>query len=350
MLEVGEAAGPIAAEAAIGCSTGLDHFGGEYVLAAVQDRGPTRVSLAITDRRTICSGWAKNSGKGTLRFCIPHAELARVELKQRMLSNHFRLVHSSGSEHKVSMPVVTEQLGRFYSALVEVPASRRVPANSGVPQPTATDPAACRAVTELLAFDDAPVRAILALTGERVHTGQLDATTGYDFACRALLLHRSTVSGPGFNAQQWLSPLCASDLVQVMAHFYGPPYHQQHSGSWGLFDFRLDNPNSAGAGSAVVTALGVASYLTLGVGFSPARVVGRQLAKPPALTGFRLVCSDMPSSTAYALQVRGAGLELSNVPLAVWIHQRANHMAQMVLHRRAAYGWALDFHTLISAK
>src|SRR5688572_30082223 len=80
-------------EAITGSGVGIDLHAGERILASAlfvdRPRGyEHRLALAITDRRSSLSGWSDISGPGTLshrRFSLPHAELARVEVKSGML-------------------------------------------------------------------------------------------------------------------------------------------------------------------------------------------------------------------------------------------------------------------------
>lgn len=352
-LAVVQGAPELGAEAVAGCGQGLDHYGGEHIIAAALlrelPRGyEHRVSLAITDRRTIVNGWSSiKGGYNELRFSIPHPALARVEVKQGMLSNCVKLFTHDGQERQLIFPAATQMLGQLYQAMAYVHPQARVAPPIALPQPSADDPAAARAAEAALWRLDPQASRALAHVDQLTRGGQIDAASGYDFVCRMLLTHRSAMGGPGHNGQAWISAMSAKDLGHTFTNIFGAPtQYQVGQDGWAWHEFRLD-PQRDPLGGAL-TALGVAAYVGLGVGFSPGRAIAHQMMKRTPITSIRVGIRDANACSMYLVQGPKGGLEHSDANMAHRLHQALIHSAYKVLDRRAVLGWTVDYHQLFA--
>ncbi len=344
---------PIAAEAVAHSGVGLDHFNGEYILAAMLQRETPRgyehrLCGAITDRRLIVGGWSSIiGGYNDTRFSVGHADVAQAEWKATAFQNHLKLTTHQGQLHTVTFPAATKHLGPMYQQMASVPPQLRVTPGAPMPQPSAEDPAGCLAVGGALWREDPRASAMLATVDQQVRAGQLDPAAGYDLAGRVLLLHRSALSGPGGNGHQWLSPLSSGDLVHLMASFLGAPMQLQplyqgfHS-----YQFRVD-PQRDALGP-VLTGLGIAAYVGLGVGFSPGKVIAHQMMQKKPLTEFRLSVGDATGCSMYTLDGPKGRLENGEGMYAHGLHQALIHSAYTVLERRVHYGWQVDYASLFA--
>lgn len=341
----------IAAEAVAGCGLGLDHFNGEHVLAAMLQRETPRgyehrLTCAITDRRTVVSGWSSiKGGYNDTRFTIPHAEIARVVVKDSLLANYVKLYSVRGSEHMLTFASATKLLGPLYEALGSLHPQARVAPSLPLPLPSPDDPAACAATNHSLWRPDPAITAALGHIDRLVREGGIAPASGYDFACRLLLLHRSAISGPGSNGVSWLSPMSGGDLARTVGSMFGPPVqHQDTPDGWSWYHFRVDPQRDEL--SPVLTGLGVAAYVGLGVGFSPGGLIAHQMMKREPLTGFRLGAMDTSACCMYSLDGPRGRLEQCEAMFAHQLHQAMIHSAYRVLERRCICGWETDYSGL----
>lgn len=355
-LALFEHATGIASEAVAGCGVGVDHYTGEHVLAAALGRETPRgyehrLCLAITDRRTILSGWSSiKGGHNGTGFSMGHEQLARVESKATMLANYVRLFDHQGTSRDLTFPQVTDVLGRFYAALAQLPPQARMSAPLPMPQPSPEDPAGLRAVAHGLWREDPAATQILAHVDRLVYGGQVDPASGYDFACRVFLAHRSAVSGPAMSpglGRVWLSPMSAADLGHTFVSIYGRPAdYQVAPDGWAWHDFHL-NPERDYL-DATLSALGVAAYIGLGVGFSPGRVIAHHLMKREPITKLRVGVHEGQACSHYVVDGPRGRLELSDANMAHRLHQALIHSSYRVLERRALLGWGVDYHALFA--
>lgn len=354
-LAVQQAAGTIGAEAVAGCGWGLDHFGGEHVLASALHRWTPRsyehrLSLAITDRRTIVSGWSSiKGGFNDIRFSIPHELIQGVEVKDGLLENCVKL-HANGRVHELTFPDGIKILGAFYSALANVPPNARVSPPFPLPAQTADDPSGARAAAGGLWRQDPLAGQALAHIEHLVASGQIDAGSGYDFVCRLLLAHRSSIGGPGGGVpgqtgQVWLSPMSATDLGHTLVGIYGRPVqYQVAADGWAWHEFRID-PNRDYLGG-VLTALGVAAFVGIGFGFSPGRVIADRLMRRDPITGLRIGVLEGSACSMYLVDGPRGRLENSDANMLHRLHQALIHSSYRVLERRASLGWQVDYSRL----
>ncbi|MGC4079462.1 MAG: hypothetical protein QM702_20965 [Rubrivivax sp.] len=333
-------AGPIGAEAIGGSGVGLDLFAGERVLASCfmrdtpKEWADHRLSCAITDRRTSLSGWSSITGMGTLndkRFSVLHTDVQRVEVKSGMLSNHVSLFTAQG-KHDLTFPKIEGTLGAFYNMLVRMPyEQRREP-----PTPFDEPPPA-----HALWAHDPPAYAMLE--GAARHGGE----TAKDFTARVLLAHRARVTGPGMNDGWWISPMAARDLGHTLARIFGQAVaHAQPSPGVEHLDFRIDPRRDPL--DAAVTALGVASYLALGVGYSLGGAIAKSLREKAPVTFLRVAFSDRKAHSGYQLYTNIATLERADALMAHKLHQILAAASYDVLARRIERGWDVPYHALFS--
>gem|GEM_PF-3940736 len=351
-LALHDQAGPIGAEAVAGCGWGLDHFGGEHVLAAALSRSTPkryehRLTLAITDRRTIVNGWSSTKGGlNDIRFCVPHDLITRVEVKDGILANHVKLF-VGGQVYELGFTEITEPLGKLFTALAQLHPQARSAPPIPLPEVSATDPAAARAGAQSLWRQDPPINQAMIHIDQLVSGGQIEAASGYDFVCRLLMAHRSAIAGPGGSpalGQTWLSPMSAQDLGHTLVGIYGPPAHYQVTDGWAWHQFRID-PNRDYLG-AVLSALGVAAFVGLGFGFSPGAAIAHQLLKRDPITSIRVGIRDGSACSMYVVEGPRGKLENSDANMAYRLHQALIHSAYRVLERRCVLGWAVEHAAL----
>ena len=212
-LALFDAAGRIGAEAVAGSGSGLDHFRGERVLAAMRLRETPRghehrLSCAITDRKTVLSGWSSTKGGfNPSRFAVAHAELVRIESKDSMLSSHVTLFTAQG-KHPLTFVKATGMLAQFYRAmLAQIPPDARVEPPTAWTRTTREDPSGARSAAAELYVDDPSIRSILETLDEAVRSGRAPASDAHEMVRRVVLAHRSAVGGPGAGPRGWISPM-----------------------------------------------------------------------------------------------------------------------------------------------
>lgn len=352
-LVLGAQACPIAAEAVAHSGVGLDHFHGEYILAAMLQRETPRgyehrLCGAITDRRLIVGGWSSIiGGYNDTRFSVAHADVSQAEWKASAFQNHLKLTTHQGQLHTVTFPAATKHLGPLYQQLTSLPPQARVAPGAPMPQPSTGDPAGCLAIGGALWREDPGVSAMLAHLDQQVRAGQLDPSAGYDLAGRLLLLHRSAMSGPGGNGQQWLTPLSSSDLVHLLASIFGAPmqlqplYQGYHS-----YQFRVD-PQRDALGP-VLSGLGVVAFVGLGIGFSPGKLIAHHMMQKKPMTEFRVSVADATGCSMFLLDGPKGRLENGEGMFNHQLHQALIHSSYGVLHGRVHRGWGVDYSALFT--
>lgn len=345
-----DAAVPIGAEAVAGSAVGLDHWAGERVLCGALLRltpkgHEHRLALAVTDRRTAVGGWSDIKGNfNGKRLSIPHAELVRTDSKTGLLSTHLGLVTARGkSEITLSSTAGITMLDGFYRALTtQVPRAARVEPPVPFPAPSADDPTAVRAARDGLWFDDPGATRMLDVLAHRAATPGAEPEAILDSVRRVVLAHRSRGGGPGMRDGLWASPMSVPDFGSTLVRIYGNPQkHTEVQPGVYAVDFAFDPKRDP-----LVTAadgLGVASYLVLGVGFSPTSIVGGAIAeammRKDPVRQVRFVFGDRGGFTGYQLLTPNRVLEDHDAAMAHRIHQVLLHIGYMVLERRCAMGW-----------
>lgn len=351
-LELFEAAARVGAEAVSGSGAGLDHFAGERVLASVFFRDTPkgyehRLACAITDRRTCLSGWSSMSGPGDLnkhRFALAHAELQRAEVKRSLLSNLVALFGPAG-KHELPFVDALDVLGPFYQALAQqLPPHARVEPPTPFVEASEGDPSGAASAARSLWFDDPAAREMLSVLEQGAHAMGIELAG--DLVRRVVLAHRSRAGGPGMVEGRWLSPMSAQDFGHTLVRIYGPPMaHAQPQPGVDQLDFRID-PRRDPLGAAV-TALGLASYVALGVGFSPGKVIAGALLRRQPVTQLRVMFAEGPGLTAYRLLAPARNLEECDSMMAHALHQTLIAASYRVLYQRCHAGWGPSYDELM---
>jgi hypothetical protein len=352
-LQLFDAATPIGAEALAGAGVGLDLHNGERVLAAVLSRETPkghehRLAAAITDRRTVLSGWSSTKGgHNNTRGNVLHSDIQRIDTKDSMLSSHVTLIGSQGKV-ELTFPPVTAMLATFYRSMVDqIPPHARIEPNTPLLWPSHQDRVGLSAAGVALWVNDSDAQRMLGTIASSFASGQVNQQVAADFAARVVLAHRARASGPGMVNGQWVSPMCAQDLGMTLARVFGTPTaHTQPQPGWESLDFAVD-PSRDPIGTAV-SALGVASWAALGVGFAPGKMLAGALLKKQPITQVRVVFGDTGSFCSYLLYYPGGNLEVGDAMMAHQLHQLLIHMSYDVLHRRVQYGWNMPYHELVS--
>ncbi|MBI2894688.1 MAG: hypothetical protein HYY06_14130 [Deltaproteobacteria bacterium] len=354
-----DAAVPIGAEAVAGSGVGLDHFAGERVLAGALLRltpkgHEHRLALAVTDRRTALGGWSDIKGNfNGKRFSIPHTELLSTDSKTGLLSAYLGLVTARGKEE---VPLVStdgmKMLDGFYKTLlVQIPPEARVEPATPWPAPAPDDPAGARTAAQSLWFQDPAAARMLETLDGNVRAGRMEPAIAVDLVGRVVLAHRARAGGPGMRDGLWISPMSALDLGCTLAGIYGPPraHGEPHPGVYSA-DFELDPRHDP-----LLTALdglGVASYVVLGVGFSPTKLIGGAIAealmRKDLVRQLRFVFGDRQGFCGYQVQTPGRIFEDHDAAMAHRLHQTLGHFAYSVLERRCALGWQPAYSELFA--
>lgn len=345
-----DGAAPIGAEAIAGCGVGLDHFAGERVLCAyllrVTPKGHEhRLALAFTDRRTVLGGWSDIKGNfNGKRFSIAHAELQRVVADKGMMASSLDFFGPAG-KHEVplnSAPGLEMLAGLYQTMLTEVPPAARVEPPTAFPAPADDDPAGARAALQGLWYADPAATRMLELLDRKVRAGEHTPAIAADLVGRVVLAHRSLMGGPGMREGLWVSPMSAADLGDTLVRIYGAPRaHADVQPGVHSVDFEFD-PQRDPLFTAI-DGLGVASYLVLGVGFSPTGLIGGAIAgalmRKDPVRYLRFVFGDRPGCAGYQIQTPGRVLEDHDAALAHRIHQTLLRLGYAVIERRCATGW-----------
>lgn len=342
-VAVQDAACQIGAEAVGGSGVGLDLYAGERVIAALLMRNTPRhyehrLAVAVTDRRTAVSGWSSIKGNHNGKSSsLLHAHLQRVEAKDSLLSTYVRLF-GPGVTLELSITDHTRKLEQLYQGMQMIPPPLRAEPPTPFVTPSEEDPSGARTAAMQLWRPDPPAADMLRAVGELVHAGQIDPQAGADLVRRIVLAHRSSCDGPAMQDGIWLSPMSADDLGFTLRHVFGAPAAQRQvaPGRW-AFDFYVP-PGSDPLGKAL-TALGVASYLTIGFGYSVGGVIADQLMKKEPFTRFTVELADLPSACGYRLYTPAGPIEREEALFAHSFHQTLIATAYRVLERRAHVGW-----------
>lgn len=355
-LAVFEAAADVGAEAVAGSATGLDHFAGERILASVfmreQPRGHDhRLACAITDRRTCLSGWSSMTGALSLnqhRFSLLHADLQRVEAKNTMLTKRLALVGPNGP-HEMLYPDAIDVLARFYQTLAtRVPPEQRVEPPTPFVVPGEDDPSGALGAARALWVDDPAAREMLESIDRGARNGSMEPATAQDLAGRVVLAHRTRAGGPGMYEGRWISPMSAQDFGHSLVEIYGPPMaHAQPQPGVDQLDFQID-PRRDPLGAAA-TALGVASYIGLGVGFRPGRALADAMTKRKPVTQLRVMFADRPGHTGYRVFTPSGDLAYADSMMAHAFHRTLGAVSYRALEARCRAGWHPSYQELFGA-
>lgn len=345
---------PFSGEVVASCGVGLDHFAGEQVLAAALLRETPRgyehrLLWAVTQQRTLIGGWSSTKGGyNDRRISLPHPELVRVESKKGLFDRCVKL-YSPRGEEDLGFESGSRILAPFYEALIQLPAQQRTAPPLPFPQASAEDPAGAQAASQGFGCEDPPALALLVRLDEAVRAGQIESSVGYDLSCRILLAHRSMLGGPGIahGPGTWLSPLSPDDLGHVLVGILGAPMHHNVDGEgWTWLSFPFDAKHT-GLNKAVA-AVGIASFLGLGVGLSPGKMIAHKMLEREPLTMIHVGFRASSSSTAYMIRGPQGSLEYTDAMVAHQLHQALIHATPSVLERRCALGWVPSYPELWS--
>lgn len=346
--------GPLASRAVAYAGAGLDLVGGEYPLAAIatydDQRGfEHRLGVVITTTRTIMGGWSSIKGQlNDVRNVVGHDEIVRVDAKAGMLAQHCDVITTRGPQKfVVPFAYFPEIEGFFRGVLALSPADRR---DAGAPlaQPSAADPTAAESAIAGLWCDDTRAAELLRAIAGYAAAGRLAVEHAIDFVGRVTLAHRAAAMGPAAYGTAFLSPLSADDLGNLLVGALGTPlgYATVAQGTHAL-EFRYDPQRDQL--SPALAALGIASFVGLGIGFSPGRMIAAEMMRKPRLDVIRIVYADVAGGCAYEIFGNGRRLELTEGELAHALHQLVIHSALGVLERRVHMGWQVPYAELFSA-
>lgn len=355
-LEVGlfgNAAGP-AARAAAYAGCGIDVAHGECLLAGIythdEHRGfEHRLVGAVTSRRTIFGGYSTVKGHlNELRGSVDHDEVIGFEAKTGLVSAKCEVLTTRGPLNFLGLWSRFPEIEVFFRGLLQLPMGQRGEPPMPLAAPTHDDPTGAHAALAQLWFPDDRTHALLAATIDAVHRGAIDVASAADLVARIQIAHRSTCSGVAAAGHAFCSPLSADDLGHVLAGVLGAPigYGNPQPGVHCL-DFRIDPTRDSL--SPTLTALGIASFFAVGIGFSPGRMIAADLMKKQPVQAIRVVYYDVPGGCAYELYANGRRLEVGEAELAHALHLLLLHSAWPVLERRCRSGWQMPYPQLFAS-
>lgn len=339
----GGAAVPGARAVAYG-GQGLDLANGECLLAAVgshiEPQGfHHRLGIAITNRRTIYGGWSSIKGNyNDVRATVMHEEVIGVEVKKSLVSVKFEVLTQRGPQNLVHFFAKVPEAEAFFRGLAQLPFGQRAEPAIAMPTPSAGDPVGAHAALASLWYPDDRAAASITAVHHASETGAIDLHSGADLIGRVVIAHRAMCSGPAGWGNGFLSPMSADDLGNVLVGAFGQPLrHEQPQPGTHWLDFRVDPQRDTL--SPALKALGIASFIGLGIGLSPGRMIAAEMLRKPPLNAIRVVFADVPGGCAYEIHGNGRRIEPVEAELGHAIHQLLVHSAWPVLERRCHFGW-----------
>jgi hypothetical protein len=343
-----------AARVAAYSGSGLDVANGECLLAGIctysSDRGyEHRMVGAVTNRRTLFGGFS--TAKGALndaRGSVDHEAVMGVDGKGSLVFTKCDVLTPTGPQNFAPLKGRCPDIEKFFAGLARIPFGQRADPPMPLPTPSPEDPTGAHAALASLWFPDERTHALLASVIAAVNEGALDLASAIDLVRRLQIAHRSTFSGPASYGQSFLSPLSADDLAHVLigafgqAMAYGNPQPGVH-----CLDIRIDPKRDAI--SPALKALGIASFIGLGIGFSPGGMIAAEMVKKPPVHAIRFVYYDVQGGCAYEMYANGKRLEQGEGEMAHAIHQLLLHSAWPVLERRCRVGWQTPYPQLFAS-
>ena len=319
---------PIGIEAVTGSEAGIDVFRGERILAAILVRETPqghehRRVVAITDRSTLMSGWSDiKGGLNGQRFAMPHADIQRVDSKHESffsVSAAFVALTGSAGSHKIEIPQLTKPLDGFYRTLCStIPAEQRVEPPTPFVETSPDDSSGARHARAGLRFADPRSEQLLDAIAHRTATSRLSADVGAELTFRVVVAHRTAADGPARQEEAWVSAMPANDLTSVLTRALGPPLSDESKQEARWLEFPFDQRQDTL--SAAATTLGIASYVGLGVGFRPSRVILNALLAKRPVSRLRFAIADRPGYSLYTIHAEDGPLEKRDSLLAHKLH------------------------------
>lgn len=332
---------------------GLDVATGECVLASLSTfeshRGyEQRLAAAVTNRRTILGGWMTAAGGlNDLAVSVLHEEVQRVDSKTGFIKVTLDIHGPYGKKDLAQLRLNWKASADFFRALAQLPPEVRAERPLPLPEPSEADPTGAHAANAALWVADPRAGAMLAALDEHARAGTFDGPTALDLMRRVVIAHRVLVSGPAGYGTSFASPLSADDLAHTVSSFLGPPMsHQPVQAGVSAYDFAFDGRGERM--SAALGALGIASYIGLGIGFSPGRMIAAELMKKPDVRAIRLVVSNIAGGSTYELWANNQPLGRAEGQLAMALNQGIAHSAYAVLERRVQRGWQVGYPELFT--
>lgn len=354
-------AGPVGTEALVGTATGLDLIAGERLLAATRSvmrpgGYEHRVACAITDRRTVVAGWSNFMGRSPggptneRRFNLEHHHVVGATPKKPSFSKPARIEIQVGAQ-MVTLPCLDldiDAMGAFYAGLTHIAPQMRAEPRQPLVATSEADPMGFDAVEAGLWYGDERTRRIVGALRASHGAGMPDEMAA-DLLRRTVVAHRAGAAAPMMMRDgRWLSPLSRDDFGHNLVRILGPPVgHAQVAPEVQAIDFYLPPGQDPVGGAA--RALGVASFLTLGVGFSPAKMLVAAAAGRKPVTQLRVLLGATDVGTGFQLVTPSGPLEQVDSLLATQLLDVLSAAAFPVLQKRAEQGWAPDFGQLMAS-
>jgi hypothetical protein len=344
--------GVLGARAIAYCGVGLELHDGECLLAAIGSHDARqgfehRLAGAITNRRVLFGGWSSVKGQlNDVRGCVMHDEVLGLDAKSGMLGSTFDVQTPRGPQKLVALFGHYPEIEGFVRGLLQIPIGYRGEPAFAMPMPSAADPSGAEAAMAALWNGDPRAGTLLHTIAGMLAHGSMTAELAGDFVTRVTLAHRAVCCGPAGNGSSFVSPLSADDLGNLLVGALGQPmaYGAPQPGTHAL-DFRFDPQRDSI--SPALAALGIASFIGLGIGLSPGRMIAAEMMRKPPLHAIRIVYGDIPGGCAYELYGNGRRLEIGEAELAHGLHQLLVHGAWPILERRVHFGWQVPYAELV---
>lgn len=310
---------------------GLDLVAGEYVIVSMHRQETPKgydhqIALAITNQRTILGGYSSAKGKlNQLGQVLSHDHVFGAMSKTGLVDS--LKINNPGPEFDLSLLFhECKGLAGFYQALAAVPPHQRIEPGTPSMCVSDSDPAGVGWAQQSLWFNDQPTQTALSQVHERYQADQLSLDQARDLVGRITLLHRMRMAGPAAYGHAFLSPLHLGDFIGLIHSFMGPPASQFNTAPNVVC---LDYPVVPGRDplGPGLKALGIASYVGLGVGFSPGRMIAQQMLKKQPIGTLRIACGEVVGGTSYELFGGNQRLERNEALMAWGVHQGVIHGA-----------------------
>ncbi len=340
-VKVGPEAAAWGSEACAFSGSGLDLYRAEHVLAAVrfhiQPRGTLHLAvLALTNTRLVLGGYASvKNERNALAATVGYEHMSAVKFEKSFFKGATLEVY--GPSGMVSLiEVYRDALGEFFRALGALPPGTRAEPGMDAVRPTSADPSGAAAARGEMWAADPAIESTLHRIALATQRGELEAGQALDLVGRAVIAHRAPLQGPAGFGDGFAAAATGAEFPALLAELLGPPIGYQQGPNGALYiDFGV--PQSQGLPHAL-TALGLASFVGLGVGFSPGGVLARELLAKPPLRSIRVLARDSSGGTYYALFDGGTGQPLHTTE-GIWahgIHQTLAHHGRTALLRRVS--------------
>lgn len=315
----------------------IDHASGERPIAFLDETalGKGDEGLLLTDRRLLAH-------VGERDWQVPYGAIGAVSGAKGFLEK--KLVIDAGP-CSAQIPLVTcgdavEPVATFLRGVAQLPHDRRWAPPPGFA--SEADPTGASALASSFAAPDPRVLLMLRYVHAAVAAQWMPVAMGQDLVARIEIVQRTLAFGRGAQQGLRISPLHGPDFAFVLSGVFGDPVGVWPDSGATTMDFALGRKSNVGA--AASTAIGLALFATVGVGWvsTPKR----------SIQGVRVVLRDLGRGTGFGAYGAHGG---AMAPLAQlepealdWILDALDDLEAWTLFERAVFGWELPPQSLLA--